>query len=252
MTRTDGLRDLLAELRKHQGSGSSDTTETYKTSPKPNSDVSGSTTTRNQRSGTPPPSTKPTNGEEKLAAPRASGSSALNRPQNQKLNPSLAKFRRGALVADTPDPDEDETGHISGNLALVPQVDSEPEPAKPLQLHSLIEQWPDFINHLEEHSPISHTVVLAFRQLQPADVNHGEVLIPCHNSFTLRMLEEHNRELSRELRSYFRRPLNLRSELREPDKKQEINDPYARFKQLQEKDPAIRLIVDLFGAELEY
>jgi DNA polymerase-3 subunit gamma/tau len=66
------------------------------------------------------------------------------------------------------------------------------------------------------------------------------------------MLEEHNRELSRELRSYFRGPLNLRSELREPNNKQEINDPYARFKQLQEKDPAIRLIVDLFGAELEY
>ncbi len=253
MTRTDGLRDLLTELRKHQGSGSSDTTETYKTASRSNHNVSGAATTRDQRTSTsPPPSSKPARDEGALTAPRVSGSPAQNRPKNQKLNPSLAKFRRRALGADTPDPDEDEMGHISGNLALVPQVDPEPEPTKPLQFHELIEQWPDFINHLEEHSTVSHTVVLAFRQLQPADVNHGEVLIPCYNSFTLRMLEEHNRELSRELRSYFRRPLNLRSELREPDNKQEINDPYARFKQLQEKDPAIRLIVDLFGAELEY
>ena len=252
MTRTEGLRDLLTELRKQQGSGSSEKTETYTTTPKPNASATGSPSARDQRSSPQQSPPQPVRSEEPLASSSASGSSALNRPHNQRLNPSLSKFRRGALADNQPDSGGEEVGHISGNLALVPQADPEPEPTKPLQLHDLKEQWSGFITHLEEQSTVSQSVVLAFKRLLPADLKHDEILIPCYESFTMRVLEEHSRELGRELRSYFRRPLNLRPELREPNNKQEINDPYARFKQLQEKDPAIRLIVDLFGAELEY
>ena len=32
----------------------------------------------------------------------------------------------------------------------------------------------------------------------------------------------------------------------------ESYDPYSRFRELQKKDPVLRTIVELFGAELEY
>ncbi len=259
MTRMEGLRDLLTELRKFQSSvsnasGSSDKTETYETKPvpKPKTKTPEQKPEKDQPSAiSPQKSTEPAQKNSGSFGPDRSG--ALKRPQNHETNPAISNFRRGALVNDQPETDsEDEIGQISGNLALVPQAENEPEPQKPLHLHDLKEQWNDFISHLENIPSIGQAVVLAFRRLQPTDLSHNEILLPCFEPFTLRVLEEHNRELSRELRSYFRRPLNLKFELRESNNKQEINDPYARFKQLQEKDPAIRLIVDLFGAELEY
>ena len=255
MTRVDGLRELLTELRRFQSSGTSDTGTTYKGSPEanpPKGNTTGKTANNTYKPSEQPASSPKVQNPEPPNVPRASGTTAINKTQSRTANPSLAKFRRGALIDDQPEPESDEVGHISGNLALVPQVESEPAPQKPLHLHDVTEQWPDFISHLEQKASVSQSVILAFKRLQPTDLNHGKILLPCYEPFTMRVLEEHSRELGRELRGFFRRPLNLHFELRESNNKQEINDPYVRFKQLQEKDPAIRLIVDLFGAELEY
>jgi len=254
MTRMDGLRELLSELRKSQGtaskvSGSSDKAETYQPKPTPATKSKAAESKPNPQPAPAPDQKKPK--KDGMFGPDRSG--ALNRPQNRTANPTITNFRRGALASDQPESEtNDEVGQISGNLALVPQVEDRPEPQKPLHLHDLKEQWDDFIAYLEDKPSVGQAVVLAFKRLLPTDLTHNEILLPCYEPFTLRVLEEHNRVLSRELRGYFRRPLNLRFELRESNNKQEINDPYARFKQLQEKDPAIRLIVDLFGAELEY
>ncbi len=253
MTRAEGLHELLEELRRAQsgrtgqeGSSSADSSVSYDPDPV--------ASPGNKKLSPPATVTDPApqeTGHTSAPQPDTHGifdKPALTRPRNQAVNPALAGYHQGAL-APAPQTPPEEAGSISGNLALVPQADMETEP---LHLHELKDEWERFIAHLEQQTDLSQAVILAFRRLQPADLDHHEVLLPCHDSFTLRILEENSRRLGRELRGYFHRPLSLRIELRKSNKKQEINDPYARFKQLQEKDPAIRLIVDLFGAELEY
>jgi DNA polymerase III subunit gamma/tau len=55
------------------------------------------------------------------------------------------------------------------------------------------------------------------------------------------------------LKNVLHRKLRFHCELRQTTANDKVAaDPYAKFKQLQQNDPRIKTIVDLFGAELEY
>ncbi|HBQ60063.1 MAG TPA: DNA polymerase III subunit gamma/tau, partial [Balneolaceae bacterium] len=72
------------------------------------------------------------------------------------------------------------------------------------------------------------------------------------NQFAKKMLDEQSMDLQKKLKECVGSMLRFNisvGELSEEDKPMSV---YERFKQIQQKDPIIRDIVEIFGAELEY
>jgi len=120
-------------------------------------------------------------------------------------------------------------------------------------LHTIKEKWPEYIDALENHIP--KMLHLQMQRVEPVDLKNGELTIRCNDAFTERMVDENRAILSRTLKQICGGYVRIKCQVSPKNKtisETETLSPYERFKKLQEKDPKIRTIVELFGAELDY
>jgi DNA polymerase-3 subunit gamma/tau len=91
------------------------------------------------------------------------------------------------------------------------------------------------------------------QRVEPVKLKNRELLLRCNDDFAKKMVEEHRRELAKLLEGKVGGFLqfNCVATKDNTDVKPSMS-PYERFKKLQERDPQIGTLVELFGAELDY
>lgn len=192
--------------------------------------------------------------EEKDTRAQAATASDSGTDQEESMSflgrPSLNKYKQKPL-----------NNTNSGNTAVSP-APAPPHPAqsgettekrapKELKLHELKEIWPRYVGELKKHVP--QMLYFQMQRIEPIDLKHGEVLLRCGDPFALKMVEENEMDLRKILKRVTGATLQLKCKIEQSaEQKRESMSPYERFKKLQERDPTIRAIVELFGAELEY
>lgn len=263
MERTDGLQQLLkeiAELKAQLANGNSTPAKSVTTK-----------ATNPTVSSAPPPKTNAQTSTpqqtQQAAATKSPKTNLFGTPsirRENSLKSSGFNLNRGALSTEAhPSQSDDnqmayETG-ISGNLALAPRSENIPvedesvtNSSSPVYFHEIREVWPKFLSAVEEENAIDEVITLALKQAVPADLQSNELILECHDAFTFKIMDENRRKLGRILRNLIPKHVIITCSLNKSKDDPESYDPYSRFKKLQEKDPVLRTIIELFGAELEY
>lgn len=172
------------------------------------------------------------------------GSPAIHRPTN-------------ALRSVNLDEEQHTSGKIEGGLALAAQaqedIQPEPEPEvelKELFLHDIRTAWSEYIEEVKKtcKMSISHSVIRS----QVVSVKGELLTLECDDEFTRNILQVNQRDLMVCWKSVLGRMLTLEFTLNAARPKTVQDDPYARFRKLQQEDPKLKMIVDVFGAELDY
>ena len=122
---------------------------------------------------------------------------------------------------------------------------------KDVSLDEIEECWDDYVDALKQNMP--HLLYLQMQRVDPVELKNGELILHCKDDFSKRIVDENRRRLCKVLQNEIGAYLNFKCVV----KKQETNSeesmsPYERFKRLQNRDPMIKKLVELFGAELDY
>ncbi len=122
---------------------------------------------------------------------------------------------------------------------------------KILSLDDIHQVWPEYIEQVKSaNQSILHL------QIERAKIKHlnGSLLtLECEDPFAMRILKEQISILSKTMKQCLGSRLQFKFELSAtPSKKSKAANPYERFKEIQQKDPIIKDIVERFGAELQY
>lgn len=269
MTRTDGLQVLMQELKELKASGGSggretggaisspekkqeqppnpqSSTDAEKSepapSPEPKSDEGGKTqepATQKSESANPSPELPNDDSEIDLF-----GKPSLGRPKNMSsvdLSGSASQQTGGDINS------EEQSGQINGSLAVAtePRVDYNKE----VYFHEVEQNWEQFLEMIKSEE--GHTTYFTVRQASPVELEEGCVWVECKDGFTHEIIQQKRREFGRILSRCFKCHLTIDCKLVETKPDAESLDPYTRFRKLQQKDPKLRAIVELFGAELD-
>jgi DNA polymerase-3 subunit gamma/tau len=242
MPRAKGLSELMEALRQAPQGSMPAPQGTASVPSQPVPSPKGSTPATPPASGGSMPST-PT------SAPASSalfGAPAIKRPTNALRSVNL---------------DEEPpltSGKIEGGLALAaqpeavpePEPQPEPEPLTELYLSDVRTVWSQYIEEVKKtcKMSISHSLIRS----QPIELKGELLTIECDDEFTRNILQTNQRDLVACWKPVVGRMLSLDFTLNAARPKVAQEDPYSRFRKMQQDDPKLKLIVDAFGAELEY
>ncbi|MDZ7808413.1 MAG: hypothetical protein U5K71_15075 [Gracilimonas sp.] len=112
------------------------------------------------------------------------------------------------------------------------------------------EIWVEYLESLKGDFPM--LLHLQMERAKVKKVKGGELHLECDNDFAQKMLDEQSTDLQFKLKEFTGSVLRFNISVGEKDEKDKPMSVYERFKQIQQKDPIIRDIVEIFGAELEY
>lgn len=122
---------------------------------------------------------------------------------------------------------------------------------KPVKLEDVKEAWPNFINSL--NGSVSSILKMQTERATPVRLKGTELSLECDNQLAKTMLDEQAKELAGKLQECIGATLRFNVEVTQRAKqKTSARNPYERFKEIQQKDPVVRSLVERFGAELEY
>ncbi len=124
-------------------------------------------------------------------------------------------------------------------------------PGKKIFLEDVKAVWAEFTASLDGKVP--KVLELQIQRVQPSKLKGTELTLECDNAFAKKMLDEQAHDLSLRLKEHIGTMLRFRTEVnRKEGSTSKAKNPYERFKEIQQKDPVIRDLVERFGAELEY
>lgn len=122
---------------------------------------------------------------------------------------------------------------------------------KDVTLDEINEHWDGFIEHLRQEVP--QMLYFQMQRVEPISLQNGTLLLRCNDDFAKKIVEENSRQLGKILEGQIDAFLNIDCQVqKDKDNTQKSESPYERFKKLQERDPTIKTLVELFGAELDY
>lgn len=242
MPRAKGLSELMEALRAAPSLGSTPSTPA---------------STPNVSKGSTPstPTATPT------ATPRDSTPAVPSSPSSALFGAPAIKRPTNALRSVNLEEEPPLTsGKIEGGLALAaqpeampepePQPEPEPEPLTEIYLSDVRTVWSQYIEEVKKvcKMSISHSLIRS----QPTNLKGELLTIECDDEFTRNILQTNQRDLVACWKPVVGRMLSLEFILNAARPKVAQEDPYSRFKKMQQDDPKLKLIVDVFGAELEY
>lgn len=122
---------------------------------------------------------------------------------------------------------------------------------KEVSLEEIHEHWDDFIAYLKREVP--QMLYFQMQRVDPIRLQNGTLFLRCNDDFAKKIVDENSRQLGKILERCIDAFLNIDCRVKKnEDHTEKSMSPYERFKKLQERDPAIKTLVDLFGAELDY
>ncbi len=248
MDRSDSLQQLLheiASLKQALANGAS----------MPDRPAKQDATVSEQRPVERRPTVAPAQTAERAAVPtpkpqptQADPDELFGRPAIRKPGTSSTQASYSAVDASG-DLQVGQALIIEGNLAM--STKTETAPAKPrVILEDIREQWTAFADYAREQIP--QILYYAVIRSEAVDLKHHELTIQAADAFSQKLLEEHRKAISGLLSTYHESTLGIRTTLKTGEASVTADDPYTRFKAMARENPKLRLLVDLFGAELEY
>ncbi|GAA5522548.1 DNA polymerase III subunit gamma/tau [Aliifodinibius salicampi] len=132
------------------------------------------------------------------------------------------------------------------------KTESSPKRApKDISFDEVLDCWDPFIDDLRKEVP--QMLYFQMQRLKPAKLENGDLLLHCNDDFAKQVVEENSRQLGQILGKQLNAFLNIKCKVKKRETTEEESmSPYERFKKLQERDPTIKTLVELFGAELDY
>lgn len=193
-----------------------------------------------QKSPTEVAAALPTNGVAKPEGPPAPGAPSTRQYEStgEASDRTASAFEEDLPTEGGFDPDDD----------LI-QEDA-PLTDRPVALHELREAWPRWMEQIQQDCP--QLVYFSMSRTELMDVRDREVHLECQDELTHQMVTTNARRLTTCLEKTLHTTLHIKATIRQRQQKEDHNDPYTQFKKLQQADPKVRMIVDIFGAELEY
>lgn len=258
MSKSEQLSELINELKAVKKKPLKTTPESQAQSPK-----DSSTQTETPKNGTVSvdETTSESNPEpeqaESQATQKSAGQSEISSEDHEFFGPpSLNTGKDGdniETVAKEVTQPSTATKQKESSVKEVENKEQKEDTAQspPLYLHDVKELWPEYLNKLK--TTIPKMLYLQMQRVTIAEFENNVLTLACSDPFAERMIEENNTLLSRILKQVCGTYIRMDTLVKEPKKNQtETKSPYERFKELQEEDPKIRTIVELFGAELDY
>jgi DNA polymerase-3 subunit gamma/tau len=123
-------------------------------------------------------------------------------------------------------------------------------PAEKVTLELIHEKWDEYLESLKGDFPM--LLHLQMERVKVVKMKGGELFLECESQFAQKMLDEQSTDLQKKLKECVGSLLRFNISVGEQSEKDKPMSVYERFKQIQQKDPIIRDIVEIFGAELEY
>ena len=125
------------------------------------------------------------------------------------------------------------------------------EAPKNVSLQEVKEAWPSYVETLR--SKVQQMLYFQMQRMDPVALKNRELTLRCSDDFAKKILEENKKRLAKVLEEEIGIFLRLKCIVQKTEQDAEDSmSPYERFKALQERDPKIKKLVELFGAELDY
>lgn len=122
---------------------------------------------------------------------------------------------------------------------------------KNVTLEEIEQQWEAYIDRLRKHVP--QMLYFQMQRVDPIKLKNGSLLLRCNDDFAKKIVEENKRQLGKLLEKEIEAFLTFKCVVQKNESDaEESMSPYERFKRLQKRDPRIKTLVELFGAELDY
>lgn len=117
-------------------------------------------------------------------------------------------------------------------------------------LEDLISRWEPFLDEVKDAAP--RTLYFQLQRVELSSLDGAELVVRADNEFARQLLEENQQLLFTLFKRSFGRGLRIRCKVERTRTSGETLTPYDRFRKLQQKDPHVRKLVELFGAEPDY
>jgi len=118
-------------------------------------------------------------------------------------------------------------------------------------LEDIREAWEPYLETLKREVP--QMLYFQMTRIDPVKLSNAELVLRCNDDFAKKIIEENKRELAKVLEGTIGVFLRFSCVVKKNrDNDEESMSPYERFKRLQRRDPKIKMLVELFGAELDY
>ncbi len=144
-----------------------------------------------------------------------------------------------------------ETNVDAETITETAQETSEKRAPKDVTLDEIKQQWEPYLDELRQHVP--QMLYFQMQRVEPIELKNGKLLLRCNDDFAKKIVDENKRRLAKLLEDEIGAFLNFESIVqKDKSKSEESTSPYERFKKLQKRDPTIKKLVELFGAELDY
>jgi len=122
---------------------------------------------------------------------------------------------------------------------------------KDVSLQEINDCWDDYLDNLRQHVP--QMLYFQMQRVDPVELKNGDLKLRANDDFAKKIVDENRRRLGKLLEDEIGAFLNMTCIVKKQEKSGEDSmSPYERFKKLQERDPTIKKLVELFGAELDY
>ena len=199
------------------------------------------------------------------------GSPSLESPSESKTenNPEVFDENHVLEQGENPIEEQQQTGtqettkpvfqeNVTKNSSEESEQSGDSEPTtdkgdsqKQLSFDTIVAQWPSFLKGLEGRIP--KILELQVERVKPIDLNGDQLVLECDNPLSKQMLDQQARELSLLLKEHIGVMVRLQIDISTNNTTQaKEKNPYEFFKELVQKDPILKDIVDKLGAELEY
>ncbi|MDZ7683614.1 MAG: hypothetical protein U5J63_18355 [Fodinibius sp.] len=122
---------------------------------------------------------------------------------------------------------------------------------KDISLEEIEDCWDKYVQQLRHKFP--ELLYIQMQRVEPIKLKNGALTLQCNDDFAKQIVDENKRDLSKSLQEQLGAFLTFNCVVKmQETNTEDAKSPYERFKDLQERDPTIKKLVELFGAELDY
>lgn len=129
-------------------------------------------------------------------------------------------------------------------------IDNETQLSELKSIDDIRGEWETILKCMEEQAP--RMLYLEMKNIRLKNLKGVELHVTVSNEFAKNVFSENEDLLANIMKKAIGRRIRFKCMVERGDEKKETLSPFERFKELQRKDPQLKTVVDLFGAELEY
>lgn len=123
---------------------------------------------------------------------------------------------------------------------------------KPIQITEIQDNWTKWVENLDQQL-FSRHLKLLLQHAIPVSLEHQAVVVEVRDAFAGQSIDQNKKPIEQALFNYFNSVLEIKYRVVKPSKDEiEHLDPYEQFMRIQQKEPLIKTIVEVFGAEPEF